>query len=171
MPTTLFNPTNEELRGQYIGIDFVIPANGGKLKVEDACARHLTNFLGPRGLTTLEYEDDVEKKAEDSLARNKEFKTKQVRDYNIRNEQRKAVGLEFLIPTEQLKSYSEELGISLVEPYAMKVEGMAEVAEALKAKDKVIALLEDQVAVMNEKFDTVMEKLNTLEESGKGKKK
>ena len=118
---TLFNPTNETLRMVYAGIDFILES-GQKRQADDACANHLLNSHGPRGLCQLVYGDDEKVVAKLGVQRNLEFKKNQVSRYNIMNEQRKMQGLGYLRPTEEIRKYAVELGLSLLEPYALKDE-------------------------------------------------
>ena len=129
----VYNPTNEDLKGWHIGIEFTIPS-GAKQKLEDATAKHLLNHLGPRGLMMLEYGDQEreEQIAAEGIRINREFKKKQIRVYNEINEQRKATGLPYNKPTKEVVRYSNELGILLVEPYSMKVEGMGDYTQTQK---------------------------------------
>jgi hypothetical protein len=129
----VYNPTDEDLKGWHIGIEFTIQA-GTKQKLEDATAKHLLNHLGPRGLMMLEYGDEEREDQITAEGRriNREFKKKQIRIFNETNEQRKAVGLTYNNPTPEIKKYSNELGIQLTEPYAMKVEGMGDFAQTQK---------------------------------------
>lgn len=125
MSIMLFNPTNEKFEMQYAGLTvFMEPEE--KKKVSDACGKHLLNSFGPRGLTSLEYGCDEEKIAKDAVARNFEFKKKQVMEYNQRNEARKQQKMSFLSPTETVKRYSLELGIELDELYTLKDEEKSE---------------------------------------------
>ena len=92
MSVVLWNPTNEDFDMQYAGRSFTLKS-GQKATVNDACANHLLNAFGPRGLTFLSYGDDekdIEIKAKE---RNYEFKKRQVQVYNQTNEQRKLTRL------------------------------------------------------------------------------
>ena len=126
---TLWNPTNETLDMQYAGISISLKP-GQRQVYHIKCANHLLNAFGQRGLTSLPYGADEEKIGKDAIKRNKDFKTKQVVDYNQRNENRKAMNLGYLPPTEKLKEYAIELGLKLLEPYQVRDEERAGIANA-----------------------------------------
>lgn len=125
MSTTLFNATNEDLEAQHIGVTTIIkkfPEKGHMVLVDDAKARHLLNILAPRGLTTLDYGDEGDakkKKAAEGRKRNKEFKIKQIVDFNQNQQQNEANKISYSHPTEALKQYSDELGLDLIKPYEL----------------------------------------------------
>jgi len=154
MATILYNPTNEDFIGQHMGEHVHIPANS-ELKVDEARGRHLLNFLGPRGLTFLEYGDDSsgakELKAKNARKTNKEFKLRHINNFNARNEQRKQQGLEFEPPTDIEKKYAEELDVDLFQSYAVvnedKLENrkIREENEALRAEVSELRGLMTQV--------------------------
>lgn len=161
MAIVLFNPTDEELRTQYSGIDVVIPA-GGKLRVDDQKARHVLNVLGPRGLTTLEYGDDEKieaQKAKDGCTRALDFKKKQIRTYNRENEGRKMRNLEYAEPPEQIKSWAKDLGIVLIQPYELPSVNMEEMSTLRTANKELMKTNEEVMA----KFAEVM---NMLDQKG-----
>lgn len=123
MSTVLFNCTDrlgeefaEPFVGQYLGLEVRIDP-GQKLKVSDPTARHILNVFAPRGLISLDYGDDEEKRAEEALERNRAFKIKQINDYNEKNEARKHQGLPYLWPHKQIKVYAKEFGAKLIESY------------------------------------------------------
>jgi hypothetical protein len=160
MSLVLFNPTNETLMAQYVGEDVIIapyPEHGHKVKVDDARGRHILNALGPRGLMSLEYGDDEDAKREIGLARNREFKKKQIIRYNQENERRKQAGMAYLEPTPQVAEYARELGVALLEPYALKDPEKAEVSR-LKDENRG---LHTELTKLSEKFNTVMQDLAT----------
>ena len=147
MAIILFNPTDEELKTQYIGEDVIIPPAPDprhKLRVDDARGRHVLNVLGPRGLVTLEYGDEGAgelKKAEAGRARNADFKRKQVLDFNSLNDAQQQRRLPYIIPSAQIKNYSRQLGIKLYESYSSSDEATkvhAELLGKIDAKDKEV---------------------------------
>lgn len=154
MSIVLFNPTNEVLTGLYAGINTVLNP-GDKIKVDDSRAHHILNNLGPRGLCTLEYGDDEEKRAEEGKARNLAFKKKQVLEYNQRNESRKMQGMSYHEPTKAVVKYGMELDIALNETYTMKDAEKAAISEA---KRENIAL-KDQVDNLTNKLNAFLEKM------------
>ena len=125
----LFNPTSEDMDMQYAGVSLTMKA-GEKRLYEIACAKHLLNAFGQRGLTSLTYGCDEAKVKEDAIDRNHTFRVKQVVDYNQRNENRKMMNLGFLPPTPYIKKCAMELGIKLLEPYNVREEERAGIAEA-----------------------------------------
>lgn len=130
---TLFNPTNETLSMMFAGITYVMEpprAPSHKLQVEDACGKHLLNAFAQRGLCQLVFGDSEELVARDGISRNLEFKKTQIMRYNSNNEQRKMQGLGYMPPTKELKRYSVELAIGLLEPYSMKDAELASIANA-----------------------------------------
>lgn len=139
MSTFLFNPTSDDLVGQYAGRTYRITANGGRLKVDDSCGRHLLNYLGDRGLTFLEIDTDVAKVAREAVARSVAFKKRMVMEYNMLQEQRKQVGMAFMSPTPEVRAYAQELQIALSEPYSVREEsGMV---QALKDQVSTLTAL------------------------------
>ena len=127
MSIVIWNPTNEELKGQYSGRTFFFPS-GAKIKVDDNAGNHLLHNLGDRGLTSLEYECDEKQVEADAIQRNKDFKTRQVIEFNQRNESRKQTNFPYLSPTKEVKAYAIELGMGLYEPFTPRDperEGMA----------------------------------------------
>lgn len=167
MATTLFNPTNEVLSAQHIGITTTInkyPEKGHMIKVDDAKARHLLNILAPRGLTTLDFGDEGEnkkKKAEESRQRNKEFKLKQVVDFNQLNQANESRKLPYLPPTKQLKGYSDELGIKLIAPYELPDVEKGKISKLKEELDNKDVQLEKQAEQITEMAGQLSE-LTTL---------
>lgn len=135
----LWNPTNESFDMQYAGISITLKA-GEKEAFAMKCATHLLNAYGQRGLTSLMHGADEEKIGKEAIHRNKEFKTKQVVEYNQRNESRKAMKMGYLPPSEDIKKYAIELGLELLEPYAIRneernaISGVVAENEELKKK-------------------------------------
>jgi hypothetical protein len=132
----LWNPTNEDFDMQYAGISFTIKA-GEKQEVAGNCARHILNSFTTRGLTSLKYGDEKneEKIGADAIARNIEFKKRQITNYNQQNENRKHMNLGFLPPTESIKKYAIELGLKLLEPYSVRDEERAGISNANKENE------------------------------------
>lgn len=177
MAIVLFNPTNEKLRTQYIGEEVVIRPEA-KVRVDDARGRHVLNILGPRGLMTLEYGDEgenEEKKAEIGRKRNRDFKYKQVIDFNTLNEQRFQSRLPYLRPSKQIKAYADELGIELRQPYAVPDAAKADMARAieekqemqreLKKKDTELAELRNQMSELTGQFKQVLAALGQKQQA------
>lgn len=183
MALVLYNPTNEEMRTQYVGEEVIIEgelveyydADGNKreprckVRVDDSRGRHVLNVLGPRGLVTLEYGDEgggEEKKAEQGRERNHDFKYKQVIEFNTLNEQRYQSRLPYLQPSKHLKIYANELGIELRQPYAVADEAKKDMAAAmsknqdlqheLKEKDAQLSEMRDQMAELTGQMKSLM---------------
>ena len=117
---TLWNPTNEMLEMQYAGVSMSMEP-GERETFDITCAKHLLNTHGQRGLTSLNYgitKEEEERIGKEAIERNLSFKRKQITDYNVRNENRKNMGLGYLTPGKKMREYALELGIELMEPYA-----------------------------------------------------
>lgn len=164
MAIVLFNPTDEELRAQYGGVDVKIAPFGKEghlVRVEDQKARHILNILGPRGLTTLEFGDEgeiKEQKAADGRRRAEEFKQKQVRTYNRDNEGRKMRNLEYVEPPEKIKQWAKDLGIILIQPYELPDVDMQEMANLRKEKKELLGLVADLKESQNEIMNMLKQK-------------
>ncbi|MBL0716798.1 MAG: hypothetical protein JJV89_02005 [Desulfosarcina sp.] len=173
MSTVLFNPTNEKLSTQYIGEDVTVlpyPEKGHILKVDDARARHVLNVLGPRGLCSLSYGDDENKKNEvatNGILRNKAFKRKMVVEFNQHNQANEQRNLPQLVPTPLLIKYANELGTGLIEPYTtgdaerneigvLKAEQERNVLE-LRKRDEEIEQFKGQVSALTEQVAQLIE--------------
>ena len=116
---------------QYAGVSLRMEP-GQKEQYEINCARHLLNNFGARGLTSLIYGATVEQEKQiglDAVDRNLEFKKKQVIEYNQRNEARMQMKLSYLPPTGHVKKYAIELGLKLLEPYAVRDEERSDIAD------------------------------------------
>jgi hypothetical protein len=147
---TLWNPTNEDLEGmQYAGISIGLKA-GEKQIFAIKCASHLLNAFGQRGLTSLTYGSDEETVGRAAIQRNREFKERQVVEYNQRNENRKAMQLGYLPPTETLKKYAIELGLKLLEPYTVRDEERAGISEGKKENEELKRKLTAQEKELSE---------------------
>lgn len=153
MSTVLFNPTNEELKAQHQGVDVILtpyPDSGHILKVDDSRARHILNVLSPRGLTTLEYGDDRDDgakkkaKAKSGRERNKDFKRKQLINFNELNMTNKQRKVPYLYPDKNLKAYADELGINLEQPYSAPDEGREKVSGLMEEVEKKDTLIKEQ---------------------------
>ena len=152
----VWNPTNEALHMQYAGIS--ITMNPGEKQVfAIKCANHLLNGFGPRGLTSLQYGSDEDSVGKDAIQRNADFKKKQVIEYNQRNESRKQMGLGYLPPTPHIKKYAIELGLEILEPFAVRDEerkGISDTTkENAKLKEEMAELKSMMKALMEQKFE------------------
>lgn len=155
MSKMIWNPTNEVLSYPFGGITFsFLP--GEKREVEDGAGKHLLHNLGVRGLTVLDYGCDEDAIGRDAIERNRDFKRKQVIEYNQRNETRKQTNMAYLAPTKEVKAYAIELGMGLLEPFTPRDaerEGMAKLADENKALEKTLS---DLTAKMNALAQAVM---------------
>jgi len=167
MAITLFNPTNEDLTGCKGGKNFTIPKypeRGHKVTVDDAKAKHLLNVLGPRGLTSLEYGDELDdgknekRKAEDGRNRNLSFKRKQVIRYNQENEARKAQQLGYINPPDHIEEYAKELGTGLIQPYAVQDVKNEEISGLKETNAELMKQLLDQGKKMEGMFNLLRDK-------------
>ncbi len=135
MSTVVFNPTNETFDAQYIGETVRIKPDM-KLKMDDPRARHILNELGARGLSPLEFGDDEEKVAAEGKKRNLSFKKKQVMVYNQMNEARRQQNMPYMEVPDQIREYSTELGIGIIEPYNIKDTEHEELASLRAERDE-----------------------------------
>jgi hypothetical protein len=122
MSIVLFNPTNEDFEMMFGGKSLFLN-HGEKMKVDDACGRHLLNGFTARGIAVLEFSEDSDyltKTTEDGIRRNLAFKKNMVMQHNHRNVVRKQQGMSYMEPTPAVRKYAAELGITLDEPYATR---------------------------------------------------
>ena len=145
----LWNPTNETFDMQYAGISIAMEP-GEKQIFAIKCATHLLNGYGQRGLTSLVYGADEEKVGADAKSRNLAFKKKQVVEYNQRNEHRKASGMGYLPPTEEVKKYALELGLKLLEPYTVRDEEREKISETANENAALKAEVAELKAMMQQ---------------------
>jgi hypothetical protein len=162
----LWNPTNEDFEMQYAGISIGMPA-GTQQIFAIKCATHLLNAFGQRGLTSLTHGCDEDKVGKEAIQRNIDFKTKQIVEYNQRNENRKLSGLGFLPPTETLKKYAIELGLKLLEPYQVRDEERAGISEGKRENEELKKKLADQETEMAELRMTLKQILENQEAAKK----
>lgn len=159
----IYNPTNESIKMMFSGIDVTLQPEEKK-KVEDACANHLLNSHGQRGLCALEYGDEANESriAEQGRERNKEFWKSQIARYNAMNEQRKMQGLGYLKPGQELRQHSLDLSIQLLEPYTLKDEekGLMTVLkrENEELREQIKQLAESMKVFMAPKLSEEIEK-------------
>ena len=128
--------------------DIVLPPDS-QVKMSDARAKHVLNSLGPRGLMTLEFGDNVEEKHKLGVDRNLEFKKRQVQRHNQQNEQQKRGGRPWIDPPVHIKSYAKELGLELVEPYSERADerGMVQALIAQNQQQQAqMAQIQSQMA-------------------------
>ena len=123
---------------QYAGRSFTLEA-GEKLEVNEACANHVLNSFGQRGLTFLKYGDDEDTVGKEAKQRYEDFKKRQVSVYNVMNEQRKMGGLGYVPPSEKIREYALELGITLLEPYTLKDKEKEGIARANRENEELKA--------------------------------
>ena len=164
MSKVLFNPTNEKMSAFHEGIETFLqpfPLDGHKLKVPDNKANHILNYLGPRGISVLEYGDEPKENeiAEAGRQRNREFKIKQVVRYNQDNQAREQSLKPYIEPTEQVKRYAEEIGIKLIEPYVME-----------DTKNKKISDLEKKLTEQSDQMQAMMAQMTKMMEAQTGVK-
>jgi hypothetical protein len=167
MAVTIWNPTNEDFAMQYAGRSFTL-ASGEKEEVNEACANHLLNSFGQRGLTFLKYGDDEQDVGDKAKERNKEFKKRQVQIYNQTNEQRKLTRLGYLPPSQKLKEYALELGVELIEPYTMKDEEKAAISRSIVENAELKVKAERQaveIAELRNMMKQLLEKQQPVEDN------
>ncbi len=164
MSMILFNPTDEEMECVYIGERMVIPPAPDprhKIKVDDARGRFALNFLGNRGLVSLEYGDEGEgelKKAEIGRNENQKFKRKMVMDFNQLNDMQQQRRLPYFTPDERIKKYARQLGIALYEPMSTKddvTRVQAELEQKVQEKDREVQKKDAQISDLTAKVDNL----------------
>ena len=146
----LYNPTDESMTMQHAGISRTLEPDT-RLEVEDACGKHVLNSHGMRGLCQLTYGCDEGKIQKEGIARNYEFKKKQVVEYNQRNESRKQMGLPYQPPTPHIKQYAIDLGLELLEPFAVRDAERKAISDSKEENTELremVANLARQVAEM-----------------------
>ena len=153
----LWNPTNEDFPMQYAGVTFTLGA-GEKCEVEINAAKHLLNSFGSRGLAGLKYGDERNESqiGKNALERNREFKTRQIVLYNQQNESRKMMSLGYIPPQDHLKAYAKELGLKLLEPYAVRDEERSRIGE----QDQEIESLKQANSALSTKLDQLLSMLS-----------
>ncbi len=148
---TLYNPTDESFVMQHAGISMTLKS-GKKMEVEDACGKHLLNSHSTRGLCQLTYGCDEEKIRKDGVERNREFKKRHVVTYNQRNENRKQMGLPYQPPTKEVRQYAIDLGLELLEPFAVRDTER----EAISAEKRKNEELQQKVDTLTQQIQDLM---------------
>ena len=143
------NPTNEDFDMQFAGVSFTIKSGEEKTMAINA-ANHVLNSFGPRGLIWLMPDADKEQLYAAGKRINKEFKHRQVTEFNVRNENRKHMKMGSLTPSDKIKEYAEELGLKLEDSYAQVDQNISN----SKAQDEKIASLEATIANLTKLVDT-----------------
>jgi hypothetical protein len=143
------NPTNEDFDMQFAGVSFTIKSGEEKTMAINA-ANHVLNSFGPRGLVWLVPDVDKEKLLEAGKRINKEFKHRQVTEFNIRNENRKHMKMGSLTPSDKIKEYARELGLKLEDSYAQVDQNLSD----SRAQDEKIASMEATIANLTKLVDT-----------------
>ena len=162
----LVNYTNEVFDYTYGGISKSIKPNETR-KVLEPEGNHALNALGSRGLSRVEFDDDgnkinEDKNKSDAVERNREFKIRQINNYNFRNETRKASGQPYDVPTQAVKQYAVELGIALLQPYVMAEAEKAEIAKLNREnveKEKAIGDLTSMIAEQNKVIEEIRKQM------------
>jgi len=176
MAITLFNPTKDKLSATYGGVTIHIPPfpdEGHMVRVDDNKGNHILNQLGPRGLTSLNYGDEGDakaNKAKDGRKRNHDFKRTQIGRYNRDNEGRKARQLEYVNPPDFIEEWAKELGVGIIAPYEVqdiKNEEISKMKAEAEVRDKQNAELQKQVAELMEMVKKVLPALETKEDKEK----
>ena len=163
----MLNPTSEDLSYQCGGLSYTVKS-GQKRKVNDSEGNHALNCLGARGLTKLEFDDDgkiinEEQIAKDAIERNRQFKIRQIRVYNERNERRKASGQPYDTPTAVVKKYAAELGIELLQGYTMadaEKEQIAKLNKDNSDKDRQLKEQSELIQELMKKIDGISDQVS-----------
>ncbi len=156
----IWNPTNEDIEMQYAGISFTL-VSGEKREFEVNAANHIINSFGARGLTPLKYGDEANEKkiGADGIARNKEFKLRQVTVYNQQNENRKHMNLGYQPPSAIIKRYAIELGLKLLEPFSVRDEERSAISKTSAENEELkqkISVQEKEMAELKEMMKQFM---------------
>lgn len=160
----LWNPTDQDIKYQYGGLSYTLKGqcdefpDGQKKKVEEAEGRHVLNEFTAKGMTKLVFDDNgkvinEEQVKVDAIERCKNFKIKQITDYNRMNMQLKAGNKPYAMPTETVRKYAVELGIELLKPYEM-AEGEKGQLGKLTSENQE---LKESVAVLTKQMVEMME--------------
>lgn len=170
----LYNPTNEMFEMQFEGRTYRIGPEE-KLRVSEACGKHLLTGYGPRGLTGLEFGDEanIDQIRADGIKRNREFKLKCVIEYNQRNESRKQMNMPFLIPPEHIKNYARELNIELIAPFSVREEENARIQALTEQNRKLGEALDKrdaEMAQMREMLESLMKSIKADQAASEAKK-
>lgn len=163
----IWNPTNETLVMQFEGRTYTMPPND-RQKVTEPCGKHLLTGYGQRGLTSLEYGDDEIIIGEQAKERNREFKLKQVVDYNQRNEARKQMNLSYINPPAQIKQYARDIGIEIIAPFSVRTEENARIQQLEDINKSLAGALEEERTErnrMSEMMNSIMAKLESAEKT------
>lgn len=159
MSKTLFNPTNEEMKFQWGGTWTTVKP-GEEVEMDDARANQGLSELGRRGMVQFSYKEGLDRelrrqRCEEGVEANKDFKRKQIMDFNSLNDQRKQSKLPYLTPQKQIKDYAKELGMELYEPYSAsdeaKREGMV-LRETIRKKDDMLKEQSDAISAMQQQI-------------------
>jgi hypothetical protein len=161
----VWNPTNEDFDFQYAGISFVIESEG-KRELDMNCARNILNTHTVRGLTSLKYGDEKneDRIRKDAIARNIDFKKRQVTNYNQQNENRKHMNLGFLPPSDLIKKYASELNLKLLEPYSVRDEERAGISDAKRENEQLRGEVNELREMMKQFLAAKQEKPETVKE-------
>lgn len=155
----LWNPTSEDMQFSYGGLSYTLNA-GKRMKVEEAMGRHVLNNLTSRGMSRLFFDDDgksinEEQIAKDAVERNRDFKIRQVVNYNERNERRKASGQPYDVPTKEVKKYAIELGLQLLQPYVMAEGEKGQIGKLTKENEELKLQMSNLVTQMQNMMQQV----------------
>jgi hypothetical protein len=115
MAIVLANPTDELIKGQYDGETHYFPPypeEGYKKRANDKLAKHLLHHYYDRGLCRLDYGDEPREEEiyEEGRARWREFKLRQISNFNRDNMQRQQTKLPMHRPDANLVKWGLELG-------------------------------------------------------------
>ena len=159
MSQVVFNPTNEPLAAQYVGVLTTIEPDQ-RVRLDDARARHLLTTLGPRGLMALDFGDEnkLDEIATQGRALNAAFKKKQVMNYNQTNEGRKQASLPYQTPPLHITAYAKELGMGILEPYNIKDDERNEIALLRKQNADITNNMASLMSKMEKMMTAMQEK-------------
>lgn len=167
MSVVLYNPTNETMRVTFAGRNFKLDPES-KVKVDDACGKHILNEYSQRGLCSLDYGDEskILEIAKAGRETNTAFKIRQIENYNEQNEARKAIGLPFNPATKTLIEYARELSLVLSQPYKVD-DTVARRSKELEAENIELKERLDYVQAQHNKLAEKMNKFLVDQENKK----
>jgi len=158
------NFTPDPINFTHQGITGTIPAckEGSQahvVEMDDARARHILNKFTKIGLVQMQFGDDPEVKAKESVALYNRFWEHQIEVFNQNNEQQKEQGNRYSKPTDLLAEKAKAFGLEIKRPWmvprkddeAVKVlrEENAELKAANKEQGRQIAQILEMLKGQN----------------------
>lgn len=157
MAIVIYNPTNDILSTQYIGEDVTLQP-GEAIKVDEQRGKHVLGVLAPRGLCSLSYGDEkkIKEIGAQGIKRNREWKVKQVNNWNQFNQRMMSKGRDYNPPSKEIMAYSDEVHVPIVKQYSVGNESAAvetmKVQQQMAEQNKIIDALRAQIATLSDKL-------------------